>query len=110
MQFTPPSSPHIWLTEDPLEASNELRDRRAIWLLQAFNQAEALMNSLMKVLLTLVTVVGLAGCASPMQWWRVGNCLVIYDTRSDDDHQILVAGQQCDIKREGLSTMSGGGR
>lgn len=84
-------------------------DRRAIWFLPAFDQAEALMNSLMKVLVTLVTVIGLAGCASPMQWWRVGNCLVIYDTRNDG-HQILVAGQQCDIKREGLSTMSGSGR
>jgi hypothetical protein len=84
-------------------------NRCAIWILQSFHHAEAPVNSLMKVLVTLVTIIGLAGCASPMQWWRVGNCLVIYDTRNDSQ-QILVAGQQCDIKQKGLSTMSGGGR
>jgi hypothetical protein len=62
----------------------------------------------MKVLVMLVTVTSLAGCVTPTQWWRVGNCLVIYDTRNES-RQILVAGQQCDIKREELP-LSGGAR
>ena len=60
-----------------------------------------------KVLVALVAVVTLSGCASSsMQWWRVGNCLVIYDTRHDN-RQVLVAGQQCDIKREEMAAVSG---
>ena len=66
---------------------------------------------LTKVLVTLVTVSSLAGCAAfstppPMQWWRVGNCLVIYDMR-DNNRKVLVAGQQCEIKREEMAAVSG---
>lgn len=64
---------------------------------------------MMKALVTLAAVTTLAGCASPMQWWRVGNCVVIYDTRSEN-RQILVAGQQCDIKREELPSLYGSAR
>ncbi|OLC37218.1 MAG: hypothetical protein AUH81_06645 [Candidatus Rokubacteria bacterium 13_1_40CM_4_69_5] len=67
------------------------------------------MNSPIKVLILLVTVMGLVGCASPMQWWRVGNCVVIYDTR-EESRQILVAGQQCDIKRAELPNVYGSSR
>jgi hypothetical protein len=56
-----------------------------------------------------VTVMSLVGCASPLQWWRAGNCIVIYDTR-DESRQLLVAGQQCDIKRQDLQAVYGSGR
>jgi hypothetical protein len=64
------------------------------------------MNSPMMVLVALVAVTGLAGCASPVQWWRVGNCVVMYDP-SYESRQIVVAGQQCDIKQQELPAVSG---
>jgi hypothetical protein len=64
----------------------------------------------MKVLTTVLTLfIGIAGCASPMQWWRVGNCVVIYDTRNES-RQLLAAGQQCDIKRQELPAVYGSTR
>lgn len=59
------------------------------------------------VLVALVMVAALTGCTSSMQWWRVGNCLVIYDTRNET-HQIVVAGQQCEIKREEMAAAATG--
>lgn len=67
------------------------------------------MNWLLKVLTMLATVTSLAGCVSSMQWWRVGNCVVIYDTRAES-RQIVVAGQQCDIKRDELPVLYGSKR
>ena len=69
------------------------------------------MTLLMKTFAMVVAVGSLAGCASstpPMQWWRVGTCLVIYDTRHDN-RQVLVAGQHCEIKREEMAAVSGTG-
>lgn len=88
-------------------ARDELRGQDSP--LTPINQAEALMNSPIKGLVMLVTVIALGGCASPMQWWRVGNCVVIYDTR-EESRQILVAGQQCDIKRAELPNVYGSTR
>ena len=67
------------------------------------------MKTLIVVFATFVTFIGVAGCASPMQWWRVGNCVVIYDTRNES-RQLVVAGQQCDIKREELPAVYGSTR
>jgi hypothetical protein len=67
------------------------------------------MKALMTVLAVLVTLIGVAACASPMQWWRVGNCVVIYDTRAES-RQLLAAGQQCDIKRQELPAVYGSAR
>jgi hypothetical protein len=70
------------------------------------------MTLVMRTFAMVVGVASLTGCAlsgPPMQWWRVGNCLVIYDTRSDN-RQVLVAGNQCEIKREEMAAVSGTGR
>jgi hypothetical protein len=56
---------------------------------------------LIKLLVVTGLVVSLPACMSSMRWWRVGTCLVIYDDR-DDSRKLLVAGQQCDVKREDL--------
>ena len=47
----------------------------------------------------------LGGCiARPStQWWRVGNCLVIYD-QTKDEKQLVAVGQNCDIKRDTISS------
>ncbi|MGH7334693.1 MAG: hypothetical protein ACREKS_18500 [Candidatus Rokuibacteriota bacterium] len=56
--------------------------------------------TLIKTLLFIGIAVALVGCASSdLQWWRVGNCLVLYEER-DETRQIVVAGEQCDIKRQ----------
>jgi len=36
------------------------------------------------------------------QWWRVGNCLVLYD-QTKDEKQLIAVGQQCEIKRDTIS-------
>jgi hypothetical protein len=47
----------------------------------------------------------LTGClARPStQWWRVGNCLVLYD-QTKDEKQLVAVGQGCDIKRDTISS------
>ena len=61
------------------------------------------------LLSSVVTLVMLGGCAQrpAMQWWRVGTCLVLYEPAKSEpgggERQIVVVGQQCDIKREALS-------
>jgi hypothetical protein len=64
---------------------------------------------LIKILVLTGMVVGLAACIPSVRWWRVGSCLVIYDNR-DESRKLMVAGQQCDIKREDLPTGSGTAR
>jgi hypothetical protein len=56
---------------------------------------------LIKLLVVTGLVVSLPACVSSARWWRVGNCLVIYDDREGSE-KIVVAGQQCDVKREDL--------
>lgn len=58
-------------------------------------------SSLIKTLLVIAIVALLLGCAPSVQWWRVGDCLVLYEN-GKDGQRIVVAGQQCDIKREDL--------
>lgn len=64
------------------------------------------MNVVIQGLGVLVAVMLLTACASPMQWWRVGSCVVIYDTRNES-RQILVAGEHCDVKRQELPAVYG---
>jgi len=54
------------------------------------------------VVLALAFVV--AGCAakSSTQWWRVGNCLVLYD-QTVREKQLVAVGQGCDIKRDTIT-------
>jgi hypothetical protein len=61
---------------------------------------------LIKLLVVIGLIVSLPACVNSMRWWRVGTCLVIYDNR-DESQKLLVAGQQCDIKREDLPAGSG---
>jgi hypothetical protein len=65
---------------------------------------------LSKALLVIAIMVALGGCASSapsaLQWWRVGDCLVLYDEREANRHMV-VAGQQCDIKRQDLTNAHG---
>jgi hypothetical protein len=63
---------------------------------------------LSKALLVFAVMVTLGGCASAhaLQWWRVGDCLVLYDEREENRHMV-VAGQQCDIKRQDLTNAHG---
>jgi hypothetical protein len=60
--------------------------------------------------LTIAALVTLSGCASSeppaLQWWRVGECLVVYDDRDANRHMV-VAGRQCDIKRQELTNGHG---
>jgi hypothetical protein len=44
------------------------------------------------------------GCATKpaTQWWRVGNCLVLYDQGSREK-QLVAVGQGCDIKRDTIT-------
>jgi hypothetical protein len=37
--------------------------------------------------------------ASNTQWWRIGNCLVLYEG-TGMERQIIAVGQGCEIKRE----------
>ncbi|HEY7520836.1 MAG TPA: hypothetical protein VIE36_21295 [Methylomirabilota bacterium] len=45
-----------------------------------------------------------AGCATKpaTQWWRIGNCLVLYEQASRDK-QLVAIGQGCDIKRDTIT-------
>jgi hypothetical protein len=45
-----------------------------------------------------------AGCATkdPMQWWRVGNCLVLFEQGSREK-QLVAVGQGCDIKKDTIT-------
>jgi hypothetical protein len=47
----------------------------------------------------------LAGCAlgkPSTQWWRVGNCLVLYD-QTKEEKQLIAVGQSCEIKRDTIT-------
>ena len=52
----------------------------------------------------LSAVLLLAGCAikPSTQWWRVGNCLVLYEQNSREK-QLVAVGQGCEIKRDTLT-------
>jgi hypothetical protein len=52
----------------------------------------------------LLIVFALAGCATKpgTQWWRVGNCLVLYD-QTKAEKQLIAVGQSCDIKRDTIT-------
>lgn len=67
-------------------------------------------TTLSKALLVIAVMVILSGCASSepsaLQWWRVGDCLVLYDEREANRHMV-VAGHQCDIKRQELTNAHG---
>jgi hypothetical protein len=56
---------------------------------------------LIKLLVLTGLVLSLPACVNSVRWWRVGTCLVLYDN-SDESRKLLVAGQQCDVKREDL--------
>jgi hypothetical protein len=63
-----------------------------------------------KTLLVVAIVVSLGGCAAStpaVQWWRVGECLVVYDDRDENRHVVVAGGQQCDIKRQDLTNGHG---
>jgi len=53
---------------------------------------------------TLLIAFVLAGCATTpsTQWWRVGNCLVLYD-QTNEEKQLVAVGQGCDIKRDTIT-------
>jgi hypothetical protein len=44
-----------------------------------------------------------------MRWWRVGNCVVVYDDR-EVSRQFVVAGEQCDVKRVEMPVSYGSAR
>ena len=52
---------------------------------------------------TLLIAFVFAGCATTpsTQWWRVGNCLVLYD--QTNEKQLVAVGQGCDIKRDTIT-------
>jgi hypothetical protein len=62
-------------------------------------------------LLALAALVALSGCASSeppaLQWWRVGECLVVYDDRDANRHMVVAGNHQCDIKRQDLTNAHG---
>ncbi|MGH7279258.1 MAG: hypothetical protein ACREJG_11305 [Candidatus Rokuibacteriota bacterium] len=64
-------------------------------------------SSLVAFAVLLSAALVLTGCAqrASTQWWRVGSCLVLYDQSAAErhDHQIIVVGQGCDIKRDTLT-------
>jgi len=53
---------------------------------------------------TLFSAFLVAGCATKpsTQWWRVGNCLVLYD-QTKEEKQLVAVGQGCDIKRDTIT-------
>ncbi|HEY7648896.1 MAG TPA: hypothetical protein VID04_07805 [Methylomirabilota bacterium] len=63
-------------------------------------------NIFAKALLVISALATVGGCASTppsaLQWWRVGDCLVVYDDRVENRHMV-VAGHQCDIKRQEMT-------
>jgi hypothetical protein len=56
-----------------------------------------------------VIVILLAACSSPLRWWRVGNCVVVYDDR-ELSRQFVVAGEQCELKRVEMPVTYGAAR
>ena len=56
------------------------------------------------LLFTLLIAFVSAGCATKpsTQWWRVGNCLVLYD-QTKEEKQVVAVGQGCDIKRDTIT-------
>jgi hypothetical protein len=63
----------------------------------------------MRLLLLPLLVIVLAACSSPMRWWRVGNCVVVYDDR-EVSRQFVVAGEHCDVKRVEMPVSFGAAR
>lgn len=58
------------------------------------------MSSQAPLIFALVAAFLLVGCARPStQWWRVGNCLVVYE-QTGDEKQLIAVGQNCEIKRD----------
>jgi hypothetical protein len=66
---------------------------------------------LSKALLVIAVMVTLGGCASSappaLQWWRVGECIIVYDNRDEHRHMVVAGGHQCDIKRQDLTNAHG---
>lgn len=63
------------------------------------------MRSLAPVFLVVVFIAFfLFGCASKTatQWWRIGNCLVLYE-QAFDEKELVAVGQGCDIKRDTIT-------
>jgi len=61
---------------------------------------------LRKTLLVAAIVMSLGGCvAAPpaVQWWRVGECLVVFDDRDENRQMVVAGGHQCEIKRQDLT-------
>lgn len=58
----------------------------------------------MTAVLALSIAFVVAGCATspPMQWWRVGNCLVLFE-QGAREKQLVAVGQNCDIKRDTIT-------
>ena len=58
----------------------------------------------MTTVLALTMAFLVAGCATKAstQWWRVGNCLVLYD-QSSREKQLVAIGQGCEIKRDTIT-------
>jgi hypothetical protein len=56
------------------------------------------------ILLPLALAFLALGCAAKptTQWWRVGNCLVLYD-QTQREKQLVAVGQGCDIKRDTIT-------
>jgi hypothetical protein len=56
------------------------------------------------VVFSLLIAFLLVGCATKQtsQWWRVGNCLVLYD-QTKEEKQLMAIGQGCDIKRDTIT-------
>lgn len=56
------------------------------------------------IVFTLLIAFVFAGCATKpsTQWWRVGNCLVLYD-HTGVEKQLVAVGQGCDIKRDSIT-------
>lgn len=56
------------------------------------------------VAMTLLIAFVFAGCATApkTQWWRVGDCLVLYD-QTQQEKQVVAVGQGCDIKRDTIT-------
>ena len=63
----------------------------------------------MRLLLLPLIVILLAACSTPLRWWRVGNCVVLYDDRQVS-RQFLVAGEQCELKRVEMPISYGAAR
>jgi hypothetical protein len=65
---------------------------------------------LRKALLVGAMVASLGGCAAAppaVQWWRVGECLVVYDDREENRQMVVAGGNHCEIKRQDLTSGHG---